>query len=264
MILHDGEVELFYELRGTGPDVVLLHPYPCDHTFWSPIVPFLESRFRLVLPDLRGFGQSQHRGDVITMTQLAQDALRLCDALGIGRATFVGCSVGGYALFELWRQARERVQALAFFDTRAGLDGGEGTQGRLKAAEDLLQRGPGWAIDQMMPRMVSPHTLNSRADVVERARATMQRATAPGMAALQRGMAARQDSLATLPKISAPTLVVGGEDDAPTPVAELERIAHGIPGAELKIIPRAGHMAALEQPDEVGPILRDFLERHAR
>ena len=264
MFLHAGESALFYEMHGSGPDVVLLHPYPCDHTFWLPVVPYLETRFRLILPDLRGLGQSQPAGEVTTMAQLAQDALRLCDSLGIGRAIFAGCSVGGYALFELWRQARERVKAFAFLDTRAGLDGEAGVKGRLQAAEDVLQRGPAWAIEQMMPRMVSPYTLSSRPDVVELAQSTMHRATAAGMAALQRGMAARADSLSTLPTIQVPTLVLGGEDDVPSPVAELESIAGGIPGAELKIIPRAGHMAALERPEEAGPILRDFFERRAR
>ncbi|MDR3763018.1 MAG: alpha/beta fold hydrolase [Acidobacteriota bacterium] len=269
MILHSGEVDLFYEVCGKGPDVVLLHPYPCDHTFWLPVVPFLESRFRLILPDLRGLGQSglahpENGEPVTTMAQLATDALALCDALGIGRTAFAGCSVGGYALFELWRRARERVKALAFFDTRAGADGEEGIQGRLQAAADVLERGPEWAIGQMMPRMVSAYTLGARPDVVEMARNTMRRATAPGMAALQRGMASRADSLATLSSITVPSLVLGGEDDLPSPVAELERIARGIPGAELKIVSRAGHTAALEHPEEAGPVLRDFLERHAR
>lgn len=264
MILHGGEASLYYEVCGQGPDVVLLHPYPCDHTFWAPVVPYLESRFRLILPDLRGLGQSPLAGEQTTMAQLAQDALHLCDALDIGCAAFVGCSVGGYVLFELWRQARERVKALALLDTRAGLDGEDVVKGRLQAAADVLERGPAWAIEQMMPRMVAPYTLHSRPDVIALAKDSMRRGTAEGMAALQRGMAAREDSLPTLPSIVVPTLVLGGEDDAPSPVAELERMARGIPGAEMKIIARAGHLAALERPEEVGPILRDFLERHAR
>jgi 3-oxoadipate enol-lactonase len=264
MILDGGEAELFYELRGEGPDVILLPPYPCDHSYWLPISEHLESRFRLVMPDLRGLGRSGCGEGVATMEMLAGDVLRLCDALKIGRAAFVGCSIGGYVLFELWRRARGRVRAMALTDTKASLDSEEARQGRLRNAEEILDRGPQWAIEQMMPRMLSPETLRSRPEVVKQARQTMRSATAQGMAALQRGMAERPDSIATLESIDVPTLVLGGEDDAPSPVSELERMARGIRGAELKIVPRAGHLAALEQPEAVGIALREFLERNAR
>jgi 3-oxoadipate enol-lactonase len=198
------------------------------------------------------------------MPKLAEDLLRLCDALKIGRAAFVGCSVGGYLLFEFWRRSQERVKALALMDTRAGIDTDEGRAGRLKNAEEILQKGPEWAIEQIIPKLLAPVTMNSRLDVVERAKATMRQAGAAGMAGMQRGMAAREDSTATLAGIDVPTLVMGGEDDAPTPVSELERLARGIRGAELKIVSRAGHFAAFEQPEEVGRVLREFLEKNGR
>jgi pimeloyl-ACP methyl ester carboxylesterase len=264
MIFEGGKVSQFYEVRGTGPAVVLLHPYPSDHTFWLPIVPMLEARFRLVLPDLRGLGRSAVGDGPTTMQQIAGDVLGLCDALGIGRAAFVGCSVGGYAIFELWRQARERMNSLALLDTRAGVESEDGRRARLKNAEEILERGTEWAVEQMLPRLLSPVTIQSRSDVVEKVVATMRQATASGMAAMQRGMAQRPDSLATLASITVPTLVLGGEDDQPTPVSELEILARGIAGAELKIVAKAGHLAAMEQPEEVGRLLRDFLERSAR
>jgi pimeloyl-ACP methyl ester carboxylesterase len=264
MILRSDDVDLFYEVRGEGPDVVMLHPYPSDHSFWTPVAQHLESRFRLVLPDLRGLGCSGVGEGATTMPKLVADLLRLCDALKIGRAAFVGCSVGGYLLFEFWRRSRERVKALALLDTRAGLDTDEGRAGRLKNAEETLQRGPEWAIEQMIPKLLAPVTINSRLDVVERAKATMRQASAAGMAGMQRGMAERADSTETLGGINVPTLVLGGQEDAPAPVSELERMARGIRGAELKIVSKAGHFAAFEQPDEVGRLLRDFLERNGR
>ena len=264
MILRSDDVDIFYEVRGQGPDVILLHPYPSDHRYWHPLAPFLVSRWRLVLPDLRGLGRSGAGEGPTTMEKLAQDLLRLCDAMRIGRAVFVGCSVGGYALFEFWRRSRERVKALVLMDTKAGLDSDEARAGRLKNAEEVLQKGPEWAIDQMMPRLLAPITVSSRLDLVEQAKQTMRQCTAAGMAAMQRGMAARSDSVPTLAEIDVPTLVLGGEDDAPSPAGELEAIARGIRGAELKIVRRAGHFAAFEQPEEVGRIVREFLERNGR
>ena len=182
-------VDLFYEIRGEGPDVVLLHPYPSDHSYWLPMARHLESRFRLVLPDLRGLGRSGVGEGATTMPRLAEDLLRLCDELKIGRASFVGCSVGGYVLFEFWRRCRERVKALVLMDTKAGVDTEEGRAGRLKNAEEILQKGPGWAIEQIMPKLLAPVTMSSRLDVVESAKQTMLQAGAAGMAAMQRGMA---------------------------------------------------------------------------
>jgi pimeloyl-ACP methyl ester carboxylesterase len=264
MILQSDDVDLFYEIKGEGPDVVMLHPYPSDHGYWQPLARHLESRFRLVLPDLRGLGGSGVGAGTTTMAKLAADLLRLCDELKIERAAFVGCSVGGYLLFEFWRRCRERVKALVLMDTKAGLDSEEARAGRLKNAEKILLNGPEWAIEQLMPKLLSPVTMSSRLDVVEQAKATMRRASAAGMAAMQRGMAERSDSIATLAGIDVPTLVLGGEDDTPAPVSELERLARGIRGAELKIVRRAGHFAAFEQPDEVGRLVREFLERSGR
>jgi pimeloyl-ACP methyl ester carboxylesterase len=264
MILRSDGVDIFYEVRGEGPDVVLLHPYPSSHRYWLPMAGHLESRFRLVMPDLRGLGQSGVGEGATTMAKIAADVLRLCDELKIGRAAFVGCSVGGYALFEFWRRSRERVKAMILMDTKAGLDSDEARAGRLKNAEEILQKGPAWAIDQMIPRLLSLVTISSRLDVVERARETMRGASAAGMAAMQRGMAERADSAPTLAQIDVPALVLGGEDDAPSPVSELEKMARGIRGAELKIVRKAGHFAAFEQPEEVGRIVRDFLEQNGR
>jgi pimeloyl-ACP methyl ester carboxylesterase len=264
MILHSDDVDLFYDVRGEGPDVVMLHPYPSDHSYWLPVAQHLESRFRLVLPDLRGLGRSGVGEGASTMAKLSDDLLRLCDALKIGRAAFVGCSVGGYVLFEFWRRSRERIKSLALLDTRAGVDTEEGRAGRLKNAEEVLQKGPEWAIEQMMPKLLAPVTMSSRLDIVERAKATMRGASAVGLAAMQRGMAARADSETTLSQIDVPVLVLGGEDDAASPVSEMEKIVRGIRGAELKIVGRAGHYAAFEQPEETGRILREFLERNGR
>src|SRR6266568_274381 len=208
MILRSDGVDLFYEVRGEGPDVVMLHPFPSDHNFWLPLSQHLESRFRLVLPDLRGLGLSGVGDGATTMTKLAGDLLRLCDELKIGRAVFVGCSVGGYTLFEFWRRSRERVKALVIMDSRAGADTEEGRAARLKNAEETLQKGPAWAIEQIMPKLLSPITMSSRLDVVEAAKKTMSQARVAGMAAMQRGMAARADSLDLLPQIEVPTLVL--------------------------------------------------------
>src|SRR5438309_5674400 len=103
MILRSDDIDLHYDVLGDGPDVILLHPFPSSRRFWIPLAERVSSRYRLIIPDLRGLGESQPGDGVATMQRHAEDLLRLCDELKIGKAVFVGCSIGGYILFEAWR-----------------------------------------------------------------------------------------------------------------------------------------------------------------
>src|SRR5215471_15207559 len=130
--LSDGTA-LFYDLKGSGFPVVLLHPFPLNHHFWDESLPFLAQRYKLVLPDLRGHGDSPPGDAPAAMALHAQDLLRLCNELGIGKAVFAGVSIGGYVLFEFWRRARERVVALVLSNTRASAETTEGRINREKS-----------------------------------------------------------------------------------------------------------------------------------
>jgi 3-oxoadipate enol-lactonase len=263
MQLTSDDATLFFEIHGNGPDVVLLHPFPANHKFWLPIADALASRFRLILPDLRGHGQSAAGNGVATMQKHARDVLRICDEARVHRAVFIGCSIGGYINFEIWRQARERVKAFGFIDTKAPADSPEAQANRLKAAEDVLTRGPELFIDNLLPKLVGRSTRANRPDIVVGVRAMMMEAPAAGIAAVQRGMAERPDSTPTLATITVPTLVLFGDEDD-VPIAEGEAIRAGIRGAELRVIEKAGHYSPFEKPEEAGHILREWLERLPR
>lgn len=110
-IERDG-VRLFYTTLGSGPDVILLHPTPTNHAFWLPVAHLLANRYRLTLVDLRGHGQSTTGTGAITVAKLAEDVHAVLQASGIGRAAFVGCSVGSYLLYEYWRRFPQDMSAL--------------------------------------------------------------------------------------------------------------------------------------------------------
>src|SRR4051794_5957037 len=102
--LRSDDAEIAYEVLGNGPPVVLLHPFPVHHEFWNPVLGALSSRYRLILPDLRGHGESELGHGPANMRKHARDLDALLNAIGIERAAFVGVSIGGYILFEFWRQ----------------------------------------------------------------------------------------------------------------------------------------------------------------
>jgi pimeloyl-ACP methyl ester carboxylesterase len=258
--LRSDDAEIFYEIRGSGPPVVLLHPFPCHHEFWNPVAAALDSRYRLILPDLRGHGDSEIGDGPALMQKHADDVVRVLDAAGVGKAVFVGCSIGGYILFEFWRRHRARVSSLALCDTRPQADTAEGRANRLKAAAAVLEQGIQPFIESMIPKLMGRTTVTTRPDLVDGARTMMRKMSAEDISLVLRGMAERPDSVGDLKSINVPTLIVIGEEDVLSTVADGELMRQNIAGSQLKVVPKAGHYAPWEQPELVGKILRQFLD----
>jgi 3-oxoadipate enol-lactonase len=260
MQLTSDDAQIFYEVRGRGPFLVLLHPYPTNHRFWEPVATALEEDFCLVIPDLRGHGASTVGSGAASMGKHSGDLLRLCDAVDIKKAIFFGVSIGGYILFEFWRRHHERIQALILCDTRAQADTAESRASRLEIADEVEAKGPDNYLDSMLPKLLGESTRHNRPDLVAQARGMMAQMRVAGIAATLRGMAARPDSVATLSTISVPTLVMAGQEDALTPVADAELMRSGIAGSQMAIIPAAGHYAPFEKPKETLQPVREFLQ----
>src|SRR6266404_307764 len=135
------DAEIFYDVAGSGPPVVLLHPFPANHEFWLPISRFLASRYQLIMPDLRGHGESSLGNGPAIMQKHASDVALVMDAVGVDRAPLIGVSIGGYTIFEFWRRFRNRATALVLCNTKAPPDNSEARSARLQAADEVLQRG---------------------------------------------------------------------------------------------------------------------------
>lgn len=259
MRIRSDDIELFYETVGDGPPAVFLHPFPAHHQYWSRVVEQLSTRFRIVLPDLRGHGESGVGDGPATMQKHADDLARLCDVVGIGRGTFVGSSIGGYILLEFWRRHRQRVSALVLTNTKASADAPDARAARLRSARQVVERGPEQFIDSMLEKLLGESTRRNRPDVVAEAKRMMMKNSSQAIAQVQMGMAERPDSVPTLATIDVPTLVIAGEEDALTPLAEMQGIHRDVRNSEIRVVPKAGHYAAFEQPEEVAGLLRDFL-----
>jgi len=255
-----GDAEILYWSLGDGPAVVLLHPFPLHHEFWMPVAEVLSSRYRVIFPDLRGHGDSSSGDGLATMAKHAADLRSVMDDARIGRAPLVGVSIGGYLLFEFWRLYRSRVAALVLSNTKAPADDAEGRARRLESANDVLERGTEAFFQSMLERALGATTRQSRPDLVDAALGMMRKMSAQDVALVQRGMADRPDSVETLPTIHVPTLLITGEEDFLTGVNEAELMRKHIPGSQMRVIPKAGHYAAFEQPEQAGRLLRQFLD----
>ncbi len=254
------DAEISYQVLGDGPPIVLLHPFPANHEFWLPAAQSLLTRYRLILPDLRGHGDSDIGEAPATMRKHAEDIFRVMDDAGIDRAAFAGVSIGGYALFEFWRRHRDRVSALVLCNTKAQADSPEARSARLQSATEIMERGTEPFFETMIPKLLGETTRNTRPDLVQGALRMMRKMAAEDLAMVQRGMAERPDSVATLKTIGVPILIVTGEEDLFAGAAEAELMRQNIPGSKVKIIPKAGHYSAWERPKEVGELLREFFD----
>jgi 3-oxoadipate enol-lactonase len=259
--IKSGDAEIFYWALGEGPPVVLLHPFPVHHEFWLPVAEKLTSRYRVLLPDLRGHGDSEVGEGPATMEKHAADVVHVMDDADIGHAPLVGVSIGGYIAFEIWRKHRGRVAAFVFCNTKAGADNADGRAARLQVANDVLERGTEPFFEAQLPRMLAKTTLQMRPDIADGALRMMRKMSPEDVAQVQRGMAERPDSVDTLKTINVPTLIVTGEEDILAGRNEAELMRRHIADSDVRVIPKAGHYAAWEQPEEAARILRQFLDK---
>jgi len=258
--LTSDDARISYQVVGQGAPIVLLHPFPVHHEFWQPSIQTLISRYRLILPDLRGHGESDAGEGPATMAKHALDLDRILREEQIPRAVFAGVSIGGYILFEYWRRSRSRIVALGLLNTKARSETTESRAVRLQSVHDVLERGTEPFFQGMTAKVFAETTRRTRPDLVEGALQMMRKMSAEDVASIQRGMAERPDSVETLKGISVPTLIVTGDEDSLTGVAEAELMKQNIPGSQMKVVAKAGHYSPWEQSEEVGWLLRQFVD----
>lgn len=272
-LAHQG-VRLSYFEGGTGLPVVFLHPTPIDHAYWLPVIEGLSSVHALA-PDFRGHGGSELSTNlpvgsfarvpdapVLTIALLATDVLALLDHVLIPQAVFVGCSVGGYVMFELWRRAPERMRGLAFICSKPQPDAEPNQAKRAeiigKVRADQIQA----VFDGMAQSLCGATARARRPEIVSELRPRMT-LTSEAEVAMQAGLATRLDSVPTVNTICVPVLAIaGGEDGSVTP-AEMEALRTAPGGCTYYLLPDAGHFAAYERPEKVAELLEQWLHTFA-
>ncbi|HEX7733841.1 MAG TPA: alpha/beta fold hydrolase [Ktedonobacteraceae bacterium] len=267
MKTHIHSLALAYTDHGIGLPVIFLHAFPLNRHMWDGEIQALlaDQRYRLIALDWRGFGESELSSSstkpvISTMDMFASDVAGLMDVLGIEQAVLCGLSMGGYAAFAFARSYPQRLRALILADTRPGADTPEAVGNREVVAQLAETQGSGAIADLQLPRLVSDYTRRHHPEVETRIRQLIDAATPHGIAAASRGMAVRLDASDLLPTIACPTLVVVGADDVLTPAPGARDYAAQIPGAQLAIIPHAGHLSNLEQPLNFIQTIRAFLQ----
>src|ERR1051326_4662185 len=258
------DIQIAYTDAGIGRPVVLIHGYPFNRSLWNEQVAALSKSYRVIAPDLRGFGESDATPGTATMNLMAQDVGLLMDQLEISRAAIAGLSMGGYVALAFYKQFPSRVRAFVLADTRAQADTEEGKQTRAQQAEKALNEGMAGIADAMLPKLLTPETVSKHPEVVKRIRDMMLKTKPEGAAAALHGMAERDDQTELLAKITTtPTLIIVGAEDAITPVADSEKMHAAIPRPRLVVIENAGHVSNIERTEQFNDALLSFFKTDA-
>lgn len=244
--------------KGHGPAIVWIHGYPLSGKIFTPQTSI--PGFRHIVPDLPGFGSSPASGSRATIDDFANAIIRLADELVLEKFVLAGLSMGGYIALAVIRQARERVAAVILLDTRETADSEKVRSERLSMIDKVETSGTAAILESMLPKLLGKQTASSNPDLVSETRRILESASKEGVCSALSAMAARPDSTATARSIQVPALIIVGSEDTLTPPTDAERMHGLIEGSQLTIIPGAGHLPTLEQPELTSRTIREFLE----
>ncbi|HKC39287.1 MAG TPA: alpha/beta fold hydrolase [Gemmatimonadales bacterium] len=239
----------------------MIHGFPFDHRMWDHVQRVLQRR--AYATDVAGTGASRgyDSPDAYTMAAYAADFAGLLDGMMTPQGVFCGLSMGGYIVFELLRRFPARVRAAILCNTKAAADAPETKRGRDALAARTKQEGMSAVVDELINRVLARVTRERRPDVVQEVTAMILRQHVPGIVGALHAMRERPDSTPLLGEIRVPVLVIAGDDDPIAPAEGMKEMARAIPGAQFVLIPEAGHLSPVEQPQAVGAAINAFLAR---
>lgn len=251
-----------YDTAGEGKPLLFIHGYPLSRKIWEPQASGLAAYARVILPDLRGHGDSDPLPGPYSVDMLAEDCVHLLNTLGITQPVVVcGLSMGGYVALAFYKKFVERTAGLILAATRAAADSPEGKANREKAILLAQTSGATQIANSMLPKMFAPSTYDEQPKLVDQVHNIMAETPVEGIIGALQAMKDRPDSTPLLPSITKPVLIVHGNNDQLIPAAEAHAMQSAIPGSELVIIEQAGHLLNLEQPGVFNQAVHQFLKR---
>jgi pimeloyl-ACP methyl ester carboxylesterase len=260
MNLTINDINMAFDDRGAGPAVLLIHGFPLNRRMWQPqLAPLAAAGFRVIAPDLRGFGESDAPATGYSIERFADDLIALLDALQIERAVVGGMSMGGYILMNLLERHPERIAAACFIATKSSADDQAGRARRSAMAAEAERLGANPIIKIFAELLFADDTMHSSPELIARVTSWMRGADPKGLAGALLAMRDRKDYTPLLSGFRQPSLVISGAEDRAASPDAVRLLTAGLPCCQSRVIDKAGHMLNLEKPEEFNAALLQFL-----
>jgi len=239
--------------------IVFLHGFPLNGTMWQPQIDYFKKLTTVYAPDLRGHGRGPQSPGPWLIDHYVEDLINMFNANGIESATLCGLSMGGYIAMQFVSEYPQRVHSLVLCDTQAKADSNDSKKQRFSTIQKIQKYGLADYAQNFLTTAFSKTTLQNQPQLVKQMEDTIKENNYANIAMVLGALASRRDYRTILPDIKCPTLVIVGSDDIITPPAANEDIARNVSGSIFKVIPDAGHLSSLEQPQIFNQILDTFL-----
>jgi pimeloyl-ACP methyl ester carboxylesterase len=246
---------IHYTDRGQGSNLVLLHGFPLDQRIWRHQSDDLSSDFRVIAPDLPGFGKSTS-GGAFSMASLADDVHSLLKKIGALPCILGGLSMGGYVALAFAAKYAADLRGLILTDCRSNADTPEQRAGRDRMIQTAREKGSAAIADEMLPKLMAA---NASPELVQEIRQMCEACPAETIQRALAGMRDRPELTRALSLLSIPGLIIVGEQDVLAPVELAQVMQKALAGSKLKIIPDCGHLTLVEKPAETTSAIRGFL-----
>lgn len=249
---------IYYEVAGSGPPLLLIHGYPLSSQLFREQAEGLSDLYRVITPDLRGFGESEAPDSEASIETYAEDMLALMDHLEIEQAVIGGHSMGGMATLEMYRQAPERFLGMLLINTTAAAPTIVGQNLWRGFAEQAEAEGVKSLVPELLDEMLSGMSRANDKELVETMTEVIEQASVEGAVGGGNALADREDYSDLLARIEVPVLILVGREDTVTPVMLAEKLEQGIPNSHLVVIDDASHVSVIEKPDEANEAIRSW------
>lgn len=259
MIINNLFVSYSDEGSQGSPVIIFIHGFPFNKSMWNSQVEPLKDKYRLIMYDIRGHGNSDAGNEDFSIDLFASDLISLMDALKIDKAILCGLSMGGYIALRAFGKHHERFDALVLSDTQCIADTPEAKEKRMKAIDSIRESGVEKYAGESIKNLFAAESFATKSEQIEEVRGMILKTSVQSLCNTLLALSRRRETCSVLTEIKVPVLILVGEEDKITPPDAARFMHERIKGSLLKIIGHAGHLSNLENPGEFNVQLKNFV-----
>lgn len=248
-----------YDYEGNGDTLLFIHAFPLSSKMWDKQVEYFMDKFRVITYDVRGLGKSKQSNNQFTLEEYSNDLINICNELKLGKINACGLSMGGYIILRTLEKHQELFSSIILADTRAERDTDEGLISRSNAIIDIKNGKLDYVLNEYLKKLLSETNYNNH-EIRNYIFNLMKSNSADGIIGAMLAIATRTTTRKSLNNINIPSLLLVGQYDELTPLKFAEDMKKELRNAKLDIIPNAGHLSNIENPEYFNRSIENFLE----